>query len=167
MVRMIFFVCKFCISGSRTVIKQTNLKSTDAYSDNSPLTYTLAREPKIGTVYVETDGTQLPVSTKGLVNTFTQTDIDQGNSQLDGCVMEIKFTKTTCLKSGAFCSNTKIKIKTVGCHCKLAATFVVFTPTYFCQIVTKASSLLNILESIPETSQYSNNVEKVSYLKTH
>lgn len=88
-------------------------------------------------------------------------------SWMDGCVMEIKFTKTTCLKSGAFCSNTKIKIKTVGCHCKLAATFVVFTPTYFCQIVTKASSLLNILESIPETSQYSNNVEKVSYLKTH
>ena len=73
------------------MIRQTNLKSDHVYTDSSPLTYTVTREPKVGTVYLEKAGSHLPIADKGPVTDFTQTDIDQGKIYISVFSVECQY----------------------------------------------------------------------------
>lgn len=50
----------------------------DVDSEDGYLTYTITRDPRIGSLYVTSKGRRYPVTSGGNMKTFTQTDIDNG-----------------------------------------------------------------------------------------
>ena len=65
-------------TGSLTSITSVDLSSEDIDSDNTKLIYTVTQDPKIGSLYLTQNKRKVQVTARGLVKTFTQTDVNQG-----------------------------------------------------------------------------------------
>ena len=73
----------YLLIGSTLAIKSQDLKATDIDSDDNKLKYTITRDPTGGHLLLRMENRKVPVSTRGPVNSFTQTDIDQGRLEFE------------------------------------------------------------------------------------
>ena len=71
-----------CYKGSTTPIQSQHLRATDVDSDDSTIIYTLRRDPSAGHLVYKKGGTQYELSATGRAKSFTQDDIDKGESHL-------------------------------------------------------------------------------------
>uniref|UniRef100_A0A3B4AGL3 VWFC domain-containing protein n=1 Tax=Periophthalmus magnuspinnatus TaxID=409849 RepID=A0A3B4AGL3_9GOBI len=65
-------------AGTSSKITEQNLKGTDIDSDNVKLRYVLTKEPASGRLLLSQDGKQERLSVKGLLNGFTQEQVNKG-----------------------------------------------------------------------------------------